>query len=207
MRSAVFLALAIGASCLVNPLLASTTCQPDTVDFTASGTFDDSATLSGNLDIDIGCGLVTGGDLSIVGSDTSTPVTGGVGSGSETFTDLVNAGAFSANATWVGVQFDSTDDDYVLSLSIDLSAQTNTSSLVGYAGGNLCSTSLTSACTFESELGPAQYVSSYGPTDPNLTSGTLSAGTPEPSSFLLMAAPILCLGIRRMRRRSAVSPL
>ena len=99
----------------------------------------------------------------------------------------------------------------LLTLDIDLSQQSSQSSLQGYSGGNLCFAILpdetTGSCTNASG---GYFISSYvynGPLqqetgDPDLTSGTLSTGTPEPSSFLLLSAPALWFGIRRMKRRA-----
>lgn len=183
-------------------------CGPvDTIiDFTAAGMFDDGATLSGTLDIDITSGSVTYGDLSIAGGD--------IGSTPETFAGSPSpAGSFANNTTWAGVQFESGDSDYQLTLDIDLSQQSNTSSLQGYSGGNLCFANLPDETTGNCTNAQGGYfVSSYSyngppigqlgelPGDPNLVSGTLA--TPEPSSFLLMAVPGLWFGIRRIRRRA-----
>ena len=221
MKQAAFLGIAIAAGCLLgaNTLSAvcnnglangNTACGDTTIAFTASGGFEDGATLSGILDIDITLGSVTGGDLTIVGGD--------VGSAGVTFTGSPSpAGSFASNTTWNDVEFQAANaaDTYILSLSLDLSNQNNTGSLLGYAGGNLCTTA--DNCNNGSGT---NYLSSYSispvlqpcqpgtcptgqlPGDPNLTSGTLSTGTPEPSSFLLMAAPALWFGIRRRRRRT-----
>lgn len=189
MRSALLIGLAMAAICLigVSPLSAKPTCQSDIVDFTAAGTFANGSALSGNLDIDIGCGLLESEDLSV--SDFGVP-----------FTDAGTAG-FESNSTWGPIGF--AEGAWTLSVSIDLSGQTNTNSLIGYLGGNLC----TSADNCNNGSG-TDYVTTVIPPGQfpgfALTSGTLTNpnATPEPSSFLLMVVPGLWFAFRGMRRRA-----
>lgn len=189
MKSAVLFAIAAGASCIAGagPLSARpTTCQSDVVDFTAAGTFSDGASLSGNLDIDVGCGIVTGADLT--DSDFSFFQFNGDG----------GDGGYESNSTWGPLDF--AGGAVTLTLSIDLSGQTSSNSLVGYVGGNLC----TSAGNCNNGSG-ADYISQFifpGQDGIDLTSGTLTNpnATPEPSAFLLIAAPALWFSLRRRHR-------
>lgn len=198
MKTAVLLTLAVAAGCLVSAdsLMANTGCQSDYVDFTAAGSFSDGSTLSGNLDIDVGCDFVHSGDLSVVGNHINVTFAG----------TPYYEGAPEPNTTWGPIEFFS--GDYELSLSLDLSAQTNTSNLRGYTGGNLCTTaddcSNASGGYFVSNYVLNQQGQGQQPAgDPSLTSGSLSSA-PEPSSFLLIAASLFWFGIRRQRRGASV---
>lgn len=141
MRQSAFLAVALAGGCFIgtNHLSAAvcnldgtandSVCTVDTViDFTAEGTFDDGATLSGVLDIDVTAGSIAGEDLSIVG--------GNLGSTAQTFTGSPSNEGAVAPSGW-DVDFLNAGG-YELALTIDLSAQPNQNSLVGYSGGNLC---------------------------------------------------------------------
>jgi len=144
---------------------------------------------SGTLTIDTIDGTVLTGDLFV----------GSVGE----FNDMVFGGSavnFSSTDTpdyvWAGVNFRSLDaglSNATLQLDIYLGA---TNSLVGYSGGPLC----VNEGDFSGNCG--NYLSSYQLTaDPDLISGSLSAaGAPEPSSFLLMAGPVIWFGGRRRFR-------
>lgn len=211
MKSSVVLGFAVTASLMFTQSAFSAVCATDApagtsadsicvidtvIDFTASGTFSDGATLGGFLDIDVTSGLVDSGDLTVSG--------GNLGGSTETFVsfDDNETGSYAANTTWNDVGFISEDENYFLTLDLDLTGQTSTTSLVGYAGGALCTTA--DNCNNGSGT---DYISSYSENlsqDPDLVSGTLSnsSATPEPSSLLLMAAPALWFGIRRVRRRA-----
>lgn len=165
--------------------------------FNASGTFADGSTLSGTVIIDTSTGNgVLGGSLTIDNI-------GGVSGDDVTLTgDIYNEGPLGGTNTWYAYEFDNGDSagDYYLDLYIPAGATT----LNGYTGGKLCST--TTSCNFDGPvytffgkdfIGSASYV--------DLTSGSLSTGSgaPEPSSIALILGSVAALAAVRRRKRRA----
>jgi hypothetical protein len=146
--------------------------------FYATGTFADSATLGGSLLIGLDSGTVINADLTV-----AVP-----GSSLLTFTDLVPASTGTIGSSYE-ISLLNTTQQYYLDLYLP------TPTLVGYTGGPIESTSDTTG----------GFLSSYGPGDPDLTSGSLStSAVPEPSSLVLAGiAATVGLGLMARRRRRA----
>lgn len=162
------LAGALGLFALVAPSGA----RADTI-FIASGTFQDGSTLSGTLTINTATGLITSADL-IVQYNISPSVT-------ETFANIL--GQTPSTVDLEGNLFSS--------LFFDISAST----LMGYSGGALCSTSVACAGSIVTDVSPANGITGV-PFNDFLTSGMLTstvATAPEPSTVVLLAAGLLGL--------------
>ena len=137
--------------------------------FTASGVFDDGATLSGTLTIDTVTGSFVSADLFVSGDPKAS-------SASSSQFSLI----FSQNESSLGyptvtyqsmVVIESVDDVNEFDITLD-------SNLVGYAGGSISLAGIESHATL---MG-----------GPSLTSGTLKAA-PEPGSLPLAAVSFLGL--------------
>ena len=161
--------------CLVFGLcFAAPIAHADTV-FTVTGSFDNGAILSGTATINTSTGIVTAFDLSTTGAFVSGPYT------------TVDPGQ--------GPFFNQYFVSSTLSIfGIDLLFPPP-GSLVGYAGGSLCSDLV--PCTFISFLAGPSPLATF-----NLTSGSLTpqAATPEPSSLFLMLAGAGLVSAMRKRR-------
>jgi hypothetical protein len=182
--------------------------------FTATGTFGDGSTLSGSLTIDTGVGSVLSGDLFVTPPilETLQGVSGAQGATPYEFNSLEFGGAFvnlGGNNVWDSVDFgDPSLPSAGLQLDLYLPGQ---SSLVGYAGGALCTFSFetggpcgTGGAYFTNySLFPSQLPQINGLDTPSgvLAVGELDiASAPEPASLLLLAGPALWV-IRRQRRQ------
>ena len=141
--------------------------------FTVTGSFDNGAILSGTATINTSTGLVTALDLSTTGAFVSGPYTTVDPGQGPFFGDYIVSSTLSNS-------------------SIDLLFPPP-GSLVGYAGGSLCSD--IDSCFFISALNIAPF--SIFP----LTSGSLTpqVTTPEPSSVALMLLGIGLLLLLRKR--------
>jgi hypothetical protein len=130
--------------------------------FTASGSFSDGATLSGNVVIDVTAGAV-------VQAGTSLSATAPLSLSGFTF-DL---SASSQGAEYILVTDNAPHSAFDITLDIPVST------LVGYAGGSVSG-------------------GANGGTSAALTSGSLTAATPEPTSVVLVGSAMLgLLGLRR----------
>lgn len=146
-------------------LVAPNTVRADST-FNASGTFQDNSTLAGTLTIDTSTGLITGADLSVQ-YNISPSVT-------EDFTNVL--GQTPDSIQLEGNHFS------------DLFIYFDASSLVGYAGGALCSTSVSCVGMVVSEVSPSNGITGV-PFNDFLTSGTLTASvspTAEPPTIVLL---------------------
>jgi len=168
---------------------ASLAAHADTIsDFSASGTFNDGATLSGTIDMDVTLGSVLSADLTV-----SAPA-------NTTFTSIQGLTAPepdpSGFESLIMVYFGSTEDFLVLNM--------DTSTLAGYTGGALYTGSLSGYRPSEI-LGGANYLG-VGEEFSFLSEGELTeenptATTPEPSSIALLGAGLLCVPAVVRRRR------
>ncbi len=179
MKTIYTLALCLGLIALAGPnaVWADST-------FTASGTFGDNSTLSGTLTINTSTGFITGADLTVQ-YNISPSIT-------ENFTDILGQTPNSV--------------DLEGSLFGELFVYIDASTLVGYPGGPLCSTSLLSCVgSVVSDLSPGSGVTGV-PFNDFLTSGTLTAptaSTPEPPTAVLLAASLLGLAAALIQKRWA----
>jgi hypothetical protein len=146
--------------------------------FTVSGTFEDGATLSGTVTIDVMTGVATAVDL-VVGPPDSL-----------TFTFIQSQLADQASGTYT--LFTGTAASGLPNLNIVLP----TTTLVNYSGGFIASTTQPFGGFFSDIF--------YSDTlQVNLTQGTLTAPTPEPASLTLLAigaAGLAGFGWRKRRR-------
>lgn len=178
MKSHYALALSLGLVALVMPNAV----RADTI-FTASGTFGDNSTLSGTLTINTATGFVTGADL-IVQYNISPGIT-------ETFTNILGQTPNSV--------------DLEGNLFGDLFLFIDASTLVGYTGGALCSTSVSCVGSVVSDVSPGSGVKGV-PFNDFLTSGTLTGPatpTPEPPTAVLLASSLLGLSAALIQKRRA----
>jgi hypothetical protein len=150
--------------------------------FNVNGTFADGTHVTGTVTIDTGTGVVTSGALTLSAPNVATLTT--IEGASLCGSGTVCFGLFNAHLSMTLV-FPVIQD------------------LVGYSGGNLCST--TTSCSADSALylPPAE-------TADRLTSGSLTpappAGTPAPPSLWLAMAgciAILAYALRARRRTYA----
>ena len=152
--------------------------------FNVNGTFADGTQVTGTVTIDTSTGVVTSGALTLSAPNAAT------------LTTIQAAGPCASGTVCFGV--------YNANLSVTLVFPV-IQNLVGYSGGNLCST--TTSCSAGSVL----YLPPAGnPTADLLTSGSLSpappAGTPAPPSLWLALAgciAILAYALRARRRTYA----
>jgi hypothetical protein len=172
LRRILFLAALIGV-CLAGSASASP------ITFTVSGVFDDTSTLTGTLDIDVVTGIVTGGDLTIstVGEFNHLS-SGGFG--------VFNFDSQGDNL-WYSVDLTASAEQTDPYIQLALLLGPNTS-LIGYEGGALCG---------DANVDCAGFMSNYSGTPVLLQSGSVAVPTPEPASFLLLAAPAVWTIFRR----------
>jgi hypothetical protein len=165
MRKSLWITLAVLLVAIGAPIA-----HADTV-FTVTGSFDDGAILSGTATINTTTGLVTAFDLSTTGAFVSGPYTT-VDPGQGPFN-----GQYSVSST-------------LSNSSIDFLFPSG--SLVGYAGGSLCSLPLN--CPYVSFLtAPSgNFALASGSLTPQVT-------TPEPSSVALMLLGVGLVFVMRKR--------
>jgi hypothetical protein len=181
----------------------------DDVTFTASGTFNDGASLGGTLVINTTTGVVesNGLDLTVVGGDAGSP-----GLVFDTSTGIFIESDGTDNLAFLNAS-DSADIGPHLELEINIGSA---SSLIGFAGGPLCYVPAGypagypagDNCDFdyssyqlftetEQPVGGASL-----PAPAQLLGGSVAPATaPEPASLLLLAGPVAML-IRRQLRKS-----
>jgi PEP-CTERM motif len=164
--------------------LAAVTATCDAATFDVSGAFA-TGTLGGTIDIDVITGTVTSADVTALG--TSPAVTG-------PFTTKENL-----------VEYPSSDHLLYISLSGGLSSTSDllvlflpTSTLIGYFGGPMCSTTYSCSLTAQSYLEPGGL-----PQFQSLTFGSLSV--PEPSTWAMMLIGFAGLGFAGYRSRKAAA--
>jgi hypothetical protein len=166
--------------------LAAVTATCDAATFDVSGAFA-TGTLGGTINIDVITGTVTSADVTALG--TSPAVTG-------PFTTKENL-----------VEYPSSDHLLYISLSDGLSSTSDvlvlflpTSTLIGYLGGPMCSTTYSCSLTAQSYLEPGGL-----PQFQSLTFGSLSV--PEPSTWAMLLLGFIGLGFAgyRTSRRTAVA--
>lgn len=165
------------------------------VTFTAAGSFIDGSSLSGTVTIDTATGLLGGADLAVTGIAAH-------------FTQICFQGTWPPAGPFLA-EFEFENGQATNNLLTFLFPP---ASVAGYGGGLLCGTSNDPSC-FDGTL---HYVSSFATKLPDntipadsfvqLSSGSLTAPTPEPSAAALWAAGLALLAVRRplnARRRSA----
>ncbi len=152
--------------------------------FNVTGTFTDSATLGGTININTTTGTVVSGDLTVSGvAPAFIYLTGqGTGTNSDYYADFGN-----------GVRATVVTPGSTASLGAILDIYFDASSLVNYTGGALCNTSGncgTDVTFYQTNL------------DPNLIGGavTLASGVPEPATWMLMLAAPALMALRRFRK-------
>jgi hypothetical protein len=164
---------------------ANATCYADTITtFDVSGTFA-TGTLGGTINLDVTSNAVTSADVTVSG--TSPAISG-------PFTTIENLVEYPSSDHLLYISLSDAPDSDVLVLFLP------TSTLTGYAGGDLCST--TYSCTVSAQT----YLQTTGPIFENLTSGSLTA-TPLPAALPLFASglgALSLLGWRRKRKAQAV---
>ena len=169
------LALAFGLFALAAPSIV----RADTV-FTATGTFGDNSILSGTLTINTSTGLITAANLDVQYNITPTVT--------EMFTNIL--GPTPNSVTLEGDHFS------------DLFVYINASNLIGFAGGALCSTTVTCTGSVVSDVSPSTGIHGV-PFNDFLTSGMLTAPVtaPEPSTIVLLGVALLGLaGVVSLKR-------
>ncbi len=183
----------------------------DDVTFSATGTFDDGASLSGTLVIDTGKGFVesNGLDLSVVGGIAGSP---GLVFDTLTSPDNFVFSDGTDNLAYLDAS-DSSDSGPGLQLEINIGSAT---SLSGFTGGTFCYVPATFPTGYPAEDNCGSDYSSYQlfteteqpfggsslPPPAELLGGSVGPATaPEPASLLLLAGPVALL-IRRQLRKS-----
>ena len=166
---------------------ATATCYATTFD--VSGTFS-TDTLGGTINIDVISGTVTSADVTVSG--ISPAVTG-------PFTTIDNL-----------VPYPPADDLLYIALADGTSSSSDglvlflpTSSLIGYSGGPMCSTTYSCSLTAQTYLAAGGVAPFY-----HLTSGSLTA-TPLPAALPLLATGLGAMGLlgwRRKRKNAAALP-
>jgi hypothetical protein len=160
-----------------------TNARADETVFYVSGTFQDGATLGGEVTIDTnGNGGVLSGDLTVTGLPAIDQITGD-------FANLV----FNVNNgpnIWVASFQDQSGLGNNLYLDIDLGTATN---LQGYTGGMLCSVDQSCGGP-ESTINPG----SSGTVNETLIQGSLTP-TPEPATAVLWLTGIVLVIVTRKR--------
>lgn len=169
------LALAVGLFVLAAPSIV----RADTL-FAATGTFQDSSTLSGTLTINTTTGLITAADLAVQYNITPTVT--------EMFTQIL--GQTPNSVTLEGNDFSA------------LSVYINVSTLMGFAGGALCSTTVSCTGSVVTDVSPSTGIHGV-PFNDFLTSGTLTVpvAAPEPSTIVLFGVTLLGLAAAASARK------
>lgn len=175
----------------------------DDVTFSATGTFNDGASLGGTLVINTGTGIVesNGLDLTVMGGEAGSP--------GLVFDTLTGSSVTSDGTDNVAIinAIDSARIGPSLQMEINIGGAEN---LIGFTGGTLCYVPADFPTGFPSGDNCNSDFSSYNiilgcecavQGDPQLTGGSVAPSAPEPASWLLLAAPALLL-IRRQLRKS-----
>ena len=172
-------------------VLGSQLAHADTIrTFNVSGSFQDGASLGGTITIDVTTGNITGAAL-----DLGSPIGASITTGNQT------TAQYTQGAT--AVRYQSTIPSSATALGGDtLNLDFATTSLIGYSGGALYSTTDPGTVLQEIPYG-STIADQYGIIHTQLVSGAVSA-VPEPSGLAPLAAGLFGLGlIARRKRRHA----
>lgn len=155
--------------------------------FDMSGSFQDGASLGGTVTIDVTTGTITGAALNL-----GTPIGASITTGTQTL--AVYTGGASA------VRYFSTIPNSAITLAGDtLYLDFKTTSLVGYGGGTLYSTTDPGTIINGTPYG-SEIADHYGTLQTQLVTGAVSA-VPEPSGLALLAAGLFGLGLIARRKQ------
>ncbi|MBV9939601.1 MAG: PEP-CTERM sorting domain-containing protein [Acidobacteriaceae bacterium] len=158
-------------------------------DFNFSATLP-SGTAQGTIAIDTTSGQVTGGNFTV---NASAPP--GLPAIVDTFTTLQHAGSNGTNQI---ADFVSGTDTFELSLPL--------TSLVGYSGSSVCSTTERTGCTIANSLGyyPTIFIYfNHELADAAVTGSLTPSSAPEPSTYLLLGIGLVAV-IGAARKVSAL---